>query len=341
MSRVDDVLRAARALADPSSEAGSAARDAAVRECALSPAMADHVFALSCARYTHAAVSSLASAAREGERVAVVLAATVAVASLRALALPWLAGAARVDVRGSSRQTALVDAIARAFGVREITRVDAVASDVDAVVAYGGDEAVAAIDRATPFARFEGYGHGFGVAWVDLEDSAVDVVAEVALDVALHDQRGCLSPRVAFARGDAVAFARALHEALSRVEVSLPRGAVEVGEAASVMQWQGAAAARCAWSRRGRAHFVGALEAPSFMASPGLRSVLVCPVSSVAEARSLMGTELAHLTCVGASGALDAWGATGARAVRSGSMQDPALDGPEDPRPPRVRERVR
>lgn len=340
MSRVDDVLRAARALADPSSEAGRAVRTAAVRECALSPAMADHVFALSCARYTHEAVSALASALREGERVAVVLAATVAVAPLRAVALPWLAGAARVDVRGSSRQTALVDAVVRAFGGRGIKCVDAIAPDVDAVIAYGSDETVAAIDRATPFARFEGYGHGFGVAWVDHEESGFEAVEEVALDVALHDQRGCLSPRIVFVRGDAVAFARALHEALSRIEASLPRGAVEVGEAASVMQWQGAASARCAWSRRGRTHFVGALETPSFMASPGLRGVLVCPASSVAAACSLMGREIAHLTCVGATGSLDAWRATEARVVRSGSMQDPALDGPEDPRPPMSRERA-
>ncbi|MFO0647766.1 MAG: acyl-CoA reductase [Polyangiales bacterium] len=340
MSRVDDVLRAARALADPSREEGRAAREAAVRECALSPAMADHVFALACARYTRESVDALTSAARERERVAVVLAATVAVAPLRAVALPWLAGAARVDVRGSSRQSALVDAVVRAFGVREITRVGTITSEVDAVVAYGSDETVAEIDRATPSARFEGYGHGFGVAWVDLEDSGFDAARAVALDVALHDQRGCLSPRIAFVRGDAVAFARALHEAFTALEASLPRGVVEVGEAASVMQWQGAAAARCAWSRRGRAHFVGALETPSFMASPGLRSVLVCPVSSVAEACSVMGRALAHLTCVGATGSLDAWRATGARVVRAGSMQDPALDGPEDPRPPKTRARA-
>ncbi len=332
MSRVDDVLRAVRALADPAHPVGRAVREAAVRECSLSPAMAERVFALSCARYTGDAVEALASDARGAMRVAVSLAATVAVAPLRAIALPWLAGAERVEVRGSSRQRALVEVIVRAFGNNNVSTRESLSPDADLVIAYGSDETVDSIGRGlSPSTRFEGYGHGFGIAWIDRDEEP----SAVALDVALHDQRGCLSPLAVFVSGDAVRFARALHEALAGVEDALPRGRVEVGEAAAVMQWQGAAAARCAWSRRGKTHFVGALETPSFLASPGLRNVVVSEARDASHVAALLGDEGAHLTCVGASDADGAWPSEGVRAVRAGTMQDPALDGPEDRRVPR------
>lgn len=338
MSRVDEVRRAAAALADPSSDVGRAAREAAVRECGLSPEMADRVFALSCARYTVESLRALISTAREGERVAVTLAATVAVAPLRAIALPWLAGASRVEVRGSSRQRGLVEAIVRAFGADAIRVVDAPDVDADTLIAYGRDETLARLAETAHVARFEGHGHGFGVAYATACEGAVEAVA---LDVALHDQRGCLSPQMVFVRGDATAFARALHEALAAIEVTLPRGALDVGDGAAVMQWQGAAAVRCAWSKRAKRHFVGALDEPAWVPSPGLRNVLVCPVSGDEHARALLGEEQRFLTCVGVAGSGDAWRATGARVVTAGTMQDPDLDGPEDPRPPMSRSRAR
>lgn len=332
MSRVDDVLRAAEALASAPHPIGRLAREAAIRECSLSHAMADHVFALSCARYTRGAVESLVSDERNGMKVAVSLAATVAVAPLRAIALPWLAGAERVEVRGSSRQSALVEAIAHAFGRDEIAMCETLPADADLVVAYGSDETVDALACSLPSStRFEGYGHGFGVAWIERDEDPT----AVALDVALHDQRGCLSPLAVFVRGDARAFARALHEALGRLEETLPRGRVDAGEAAAAMQWQGAAAARCVWSRRGKTHFVGALEDAAFIASPGLRNVLVCEARDASHVMSLLGDEGAHLTCVGATDADLAWPLAGVRVVRAGTMQDPALDGPEDRRAPR------
>jgi Acyl-CoA reductase (LuxC) len=338
VSRVDDVRRAAAAIADPSSNVGRAVREAAVRECGLSPEMADRVFVLSCARYSDEPLRALVSSARAGERVAVTLAATVAVAPLRAIALPWLAGASRVDVRGSSKQRGLVDATVRAFGADAISVVDAPDVEADTLIAYGRDETLARFADTTSAARFEGYGHGFGVAYVSDEGHPVE---GTALDVALHDQRGCLSPQIVFVRGDATAFARALHEALSAIEAILPRGALDVGEGAAVMQWQGAAAVRCAWSRRGRSHFVGAVDEPAWVPSPGMRNVLVCRVSGVDEARALLGDEQRFLTCVGVTGSGDAWRATGARVVPAGTMQDPELDGPEDPRPPVSRSRAR
>ncbi len=337
MTRVDDALRAAIALADPQSPEGRAAREAAVAECSLSPAMADRVFALACARYTPGAVGALSNASLAGRRVGVSLAATVAVAPLRAVALPWLAGASSVAVRGSRRQRALVAAIARSFGRDEITCAEELPREVDRVIAYGSDETLAAIASSlAPGVAFEGRGHGFGLSYA--HSPSPEAARAVALDVALHDQRGCLSPQTVFVRGDAAAFARPLHDALAEVERELPRGRLDAGDGAAVMQWQGVTAARAAWFRRGAAHSVGALDAPALVATPGLRNVVVCPVGDVGDVRAALGENARYVTCVGTTD-VDAlaWSFTQARVVPAGTMQDPALDGPEDPRPARRR----
>ncbi|MFO0607992.1 MAG: acyl-CoA reductase [Polyangiales bacterium] len=333
--RVADVLRAARALADPASDVGARARAAAVRDCALTAPTVERAFAVACARYTPAAVASLASDARDEQRVGVVLAATVATAPLRAVALPWLAGAARITVRPSRRQPSLVRAFVDAFGRPEITAADALPESLDAVVAYGGDASLDAIARGlAPGVAFEGHGHGFGVSYVGPDAPLEAAARAVAVDVAEHDQRGCLSPQTVFVAGDAVAFAKALHAALGALEARWPRGPLGAGEGAAVAQWQGVTAARARWFRRGAAHGVGALDAAALVATPGLRNVAVCPTASVDALREALGRELPHLTCVGVAGTIDpaAWRFTRARVVAAGTMQDPPLDGPEDPR---------
>lgn len=332
-SRVDDVLRAAAALLDPQRDAGRAAREAAVIECALSAPMADRVFDVASARYSRASVEALANDALAGRRVALVLAATVATAPLRAIALPWLAGADRIAVRPSRRQRRLVEACARAFERDAIVCVDAAPDGVDHVIAYGADDTLVAIESA--IARgvsFEGRGHGFGVVYV--REASDEAARAVALDVALHDQRGCLSPQAVFVRGDAVAFAGALHKALAAVERVLPRGRVAVGEAAAAMQWQGVMAARASWFRRGATHAVAAFDAPALDATPGLRNVVVSAVTGVDDVRAALGANARYVTCVGTDESAPVWGFTAARVVALGAMQDPPLDGPEDPRRP-------
>lgn len=329
MSRVDDVLRAAMALSDAACDA----RRAAVRDCALSEPMAARVFQLATARYTREAVLCLARDSLVGRRVSVVLAATVATAPLRAIALPWLAGAASVAVKPSRRQRALVEACVRAFGRAEIACVEAIPEDVDHVIAYGGDDSLAMIANALPDGvSFEGRGHGFGVAYV--RDACDEAARAVARDVALYDQRGCLSPQTVFVRGDAAGFARSLHRALGAIEAELPRGRVEVGEAAGVMQWQGVKAARAAWFRRGPTHAVAAFEAPTVEGTPGLRNVVVSAVAGVDAVSAALGANARNVTCVGTDDEDDVWRWTAARVVPLGAMQDPPLDGPEDPRDP-------
>jgi hypothetical protein len=295
--------------------------------------MADEVWRQCCARYTPAAVAALATSQMHGERVAVALARSVVTAPLRAVALPLLAGASRVYVRASRSQQTLVATVASALG-GDVTVVDEVPRTVDRVMAYGRDETLDALAASlAPQVRFEGRGHGFGLAYVDTVDE--DTAHAVARDVALYDQQGCLSPQQVFVRGDAVQFAQALHRALATVGERLPRAPLPLGDATAVMQWQGEHAARCVWFRRGETHAVGCADPNAIAGTPGWRNVLVCEARDEADVCRVLGAALRAVTVLGVTGmpTRTRWGGVMGRVVAVGTMQDPPLDGHEDVRP--------
>jgi hypothetical protein len=74
------------------------------------------------------------------------------------------------------------------------------------VVAFGSDETMAAVAaRLSPTQRFVRHGHRLSLAVLGPEalagDGLADATAALALDVALWDQQGCLSPVAAYALG--------------------------------------------------------------------------------------------------------------------------------------------
>jgi hypothetical protein len=118
----------------------------------------------------------------------------------------------------------------------------------DAVIAYGGPEAVAAARAATPAgARFLGYGHrlSFGIAAREAlaAEGAAALADAAALDVATFDQQGCVSPHLYYVEeGGATSprtFAALLAASLARLESVLPRGTLAPGEAAAIRQLRG------------------------------------------------------------------------------------------------------
>jgi len=93
----------------------------------------------------------------------------------------------------------------------------------DAVIAYGGDEAVAALRlHLRPGQTFLAYGHRVSFLWLGLlraEDRDFRALAAAAArDVAAHRQLGCLSPQAVYLApgSDTVAFGAALAEALEK-----------------------------------------------------------------------------------------------------------------------------
>ncbi len=120
-------------------------------------------------------------------------------------------------------------------------------SEADTIVAYGGNDALAAIrDRAPVTARFLPHGHkiGFGaVSAAALDTRQAGLVARlVAHDVMRYEQQGCYSPQMLFvARGGRVSprdFAELVSQELARFARSHPRRALSVAEASSVSAWR-------------------------------------------------------------------------------------------------------
>jgi hypothetical protein len=288
---------------------------------------------------------ALVAAAGTSTHVHVILSANVFVAPLRALAIAR-AAAPRVTVRPSSRDPTLTGALVAAAGDPAVSIAldrDRVPAAADRIDVYGRDETIAHIrGLARPGAAVRGHGAGLGIAFVarahggGLETSA----DALAADVIPFDQRGCLSPRIAFVEGTeerSEAFAVELHEALGRRGAGVPRGTLSPDERVEAARWRETLAfAGRVWI--GVDHVVGRIErgvpAAHLAVPPAGRHVLVVPVESAIEARDLVAPIARFVVNVG----LDAPEAPcavvppHARVAPLGAMQRPPLDGPVDRR---------
>lgn len=187
---------------------------------------------------------------------AVWLAGSVPSAAFSAILLPLLAGSAVYAKPASADRTSprlfveslrAVDeklAAAVALGADERALEQA-----DAVVAYGSDETIRELRARVPIDRpFVAHGHKFSVAAVGREAELPAAAEALALDAALWDGRGCLSPAYVFVEdapaGRAEAFAEALAAALERSAHALPRGTLADAERAWLHDVRASFAAR-------------------------------------------------------------------------------------------------
>lgn len=120
-------------------------------------------------------------------------------------------------------------------------------AQADTVVAYGGNDALHAIQRRLPVtARFLAHGHklGFGVVSAAALDAqkAPALARRAAWDVARYDQQGCYSPQVFYVqRGGQVSprdFAAYLAGELSNLQQRFPRRALDLAESAAIAKWR-------------------------------------------------------------------------------------------------------
>lgn len=270
----------------------------------------------------------------------VVLSATVFVGALRAIAWAW-AGAPRVVVRPSHREPRFAAALVDALGDPGVT----LAPDLDIasvqrgeVHVYGRAETIAhARASARPGVRVRGHGPGLGIAVIDEAAPLDDAASALASDIVPFDQRGCLSPRIAFVREQAptddmrtLEFARAMASALERAERAVPRGEMsdaeraEAARFAEAMEFSGR-------SLRGGSSVIG-VSCTLTLPPPG-RHVLLVPFASDGALRELVAPLARHVTVVGRTDDAPALHFAHARTARLGEMQRPPLDGPVDRRP--------
>ncbi|MCP5059870.1 MAG: hypothetical protein GY937_24470 [bacterium] len=129
----------------------------------------------------------------------------------------------------------------------------------ECVVATGSDETLAEIaGRIDPGTRFVGHGHRLSVAVIGAEADPAQVADALALDVALWDQLGCLSPIAAWVLapdGEVPASLEAeLVRAFGQVAQKLPRGTISPEAGATLAQERDGAELRAASNERVRLH---------------------------------------------------------------------------------------
>lgn len=181
----------------------------------------------------------------------------------------------------------------------------------DAVIAYGGDAAIADIRRRLPSGvRFLGYPSRVGAGLVGRHalrdpEAAADLAAAAARDVAAFDQQGCVSPHTVFVeRGGALGpreFAESLAAALERLAAELPRGRLDPAESTRIHQLRAEAEMRGATvlaSPRGTEWTVIVEEDRPFEPSPLNRVVFVRPVDDLGRAIESLAPVGRHLQTV-------------------------------------------
>jgi hypothetical protein len=342
LARVERLLGAARRLAQPEHPDGHRLRAHLLETCHLSAAGIE--LGLSRCLELHPTareLDCLLTSTPESPRAHVLLAGNVFVAALRAIAI-GLASSSDVWVRPSRRDPALARALhALAPDLFQLTPELAPAPG-DHVWAYGSDSTLAEVRAALPPGSwFHEHGSGIGAVALRARAWRPADAREIALDAALFDGQGCLSPRVvcvAGSAGEARDIARAIASELGALERELPLGARTPAEAAAARRARDAAT-----------YAFEVFDAGSAWVSYG--STLTLPPSgrnlhvlASEDPGSTLAAWSSALTCVAcnedALGAALASAFAGARVVGLGAMQRPPLDGPVDRRKSPLGERV-
>jgi hypothetical protein len=211
-------------------------------------------------------------------------------------------------LKSSSREPFFAPAFAAALAQREPALDAAIAAiawrggdaaieepllaGVDRVVAYGGALALADLRRRAAD-KLIAFGPKASVALVahDLDAAALEhVAAALARDIALFDQRGCLSLQAIYTDGDADALAQALARALHDAALQWPPFPLTTAEAAAIRLV------------REEASFLGSSVAATpietgtvlldrrslFLPTPGHRTVRIHPVGDLDTAIAIL-----------------------------------------------------
>lgn len=229
---------------------------------------------------------------------------------------------------------------------------DLAMSQVDLVVASGGDDAVEELRRRCP-APLIGHGHRISCAVVGRAALGAESAAALAADVALWDQLGCLSPQVCFVEGSVAAarlFGEEVCEQLASLERSLPPGRMSTGEVLDVRRfcdeaaWNGFATGEknlFAVSDHPGAGKVAIETAAALRPTPLHRCVRIVPIADVRDLAQITALHRGRVEAVGVAAEADRFaeiagalaGCGVPQVVPLGQMQAPDLTWRQGGRP--------
>lgn len=272
-------------------------------------------------------VRDLVSHVTHADRVTVLLSSTVFVSALRAIAVAW-ASAPSVVVRPSHRDPHFATALVRAIDNPAVTLspdLEVAQIDRGEIHVHGRMETIADVrKRARVIVR--AHGPGMGVAIVGKGADIDAAAADLADDIVVFDQRGCLSPRLIFALGNANDLGGALSEAL---DSEVPLGTLTQQEQTEAARWI-QSLAFSGWVKAGPGGVVGVAD--GLFIPPSGRHVQILP-STMESLKTHLEKLAPHITAVGLTEDIDhAVVSIHSRVSPLGRMQRPPLDGPVDRR---------
>lgn len=211
-----------------------------------------------------------------------------------ASAEPWFAPALIAAL--VAREPALADAYAAVhFSGDDEGAFIAAFESVAPLLAYGGGPAIDSL--AARFGdRLIAHGPKASIAIVGRDADPVGTARGLAKDIALFDQRGCLSVQAVYTDGDPSELASALAWALKLESARLPAGPIDAETAAAVQQLRAVAGLRT--EKRGRPEIdldprEGTVLVETelfFRPVPGMRTVRVHGVGALREVLSALET---------------------------------------------------
>ena len=297
------------------------------------------------------------------DTTAVLLAGSIPMPSLLALIAP-LAVRSPVLAKAASRDPLTPHLVAQSIAEADaelgrcIRIVDFAASDedctralleADCICATGSDATIAAVRaQVKPPRRLVADGHRLSIAAVvppEAAEARVDLAGRLAVDIALWDQLGCLSPIAVFAvhpePARMAALAEAIAAALANAEKDWPRGAIDARAAHEIAQQRAEAELRRATGRAIEVHASDSTawtviveDGPELRPAPLHRFIRVIPVPNPQHLLTAIEPLATHLAAVAIEGfgekttqlahALADLGAS--RVCAPGSLQSPPLD---------------
>jgi hypothetical protein len=196
--------------------------------------------------------------------------------------------------------------------------------EADAIVVWGGEQAIAAYPSERCKGRVIHHGPrlGVGVVLEGADESALDALA---WDVCLWEQRACSSPRLLFVEGDAGEVARQLSSSLAAMNDRLPVKPLSLDDKSEVLTVR----ERAYWCDGAEvfappgsmAHTV--LLAPSLPSAVpvGSRTVVVCPLRRLADVVDLVAPYRPMLQTAVLVAPPDRWPEAASKLVRAGFTQ--------------------
>ncbi len=195
--------------------------------------------------------------------------------------------------------------------------LDHALSESDAVIAFGSDETLAAFQRRIrDGVTFVGHGHKASVALVDgrqLQDTEARAAAQaLALDVAMYEQSGCMSPQNVFiCSGSGTTpenFACLLAEELGELTKTFPVGNRPVEQDGAIESFRSEFEFQSSQDKRTRCFFGGRLNhtvvfdpKPLFRPTPLGRTILVKPINEIGDVIEALQPVRGHLQAVGSA----------------------------------------